>query len=262
MIRPNPRADARTLLGVLAYFGIVTSVIDPEVRVLSRFVRPGSVTLDIGAGVGLYAFPLARLVGPLGRVLAFEPFPPSARRLTAASRFLRLDNLEVIRAVLSDGLGDAALATPVSVGGRVNDQWAHVATPADGTSQRIPATTIDHETESRRLERVDFIKCDVEGYESAVFRGGERTVRSFRPVILCEIEQRWTGRYGRNADRVMEEIRALGDYRVAVYEPTGLRPVDRVDRSHNDYFFLRRESAEEAGLPRETHGPEGGPDRR
>lgn len=237
-MHPNPRADARTVVGALAYYGILTPILDPEVRILPRLVTPGSIVLDIGAGVGLYAFRLARLAAPPGKVLAFEPFPPSVRRLAMAARFLNVPNIEIIPSLLSDAPGEAGLSTPVGGGGRVYDQWAHVTTASDAPGSRMPTTTVDHEVASRQLPRVDFIKCDVEGYESAVFRGAERTVRTYRPAILCEIEQRWCYRYGVDADHVMEQIRSLGDYHVSVYEPAGLRAVTRVDPGHNDYFFL------------------------
>lgn len=238
--RPNLRADARTVLGALAYYDILTPVLDPEVRALSRFVPPGAVVLDIGAGVGLYAFRLARLAGPAGRVLAFEPFPPSANRLALATRWLSLRNLEIVRSVASAAPGEISFGAPVNSRGRVFDQWAHVqAGPATaGPELRVPATTVDREVDARRFPRVDFIKCDVEGYESEVFRGAVRTLRAHRPVLLCEIEERWCERYGRSADEVLAEIRALGPYRAAVYVAGRFRSVERVEPAHNDYFLL------------------------
>src|SRR4051794_1920829 len=47
----------------------------PEVRFMSRWVRPGDTVVDVGAHVGLFTLHAARLVGPVGRVLAFEPVP-------------------------------------------------------------------------------------------------------------------------------------------------------------------------------------------
>jgi hypothetical protein len=136
----------------------------------------------------------------------------------------------------------------------VYDQWAHVSTPVDGPGLRAATTTVDGEVESRRFPRVDFIKCDVEGYESVVFRGAERTVRKHRPVILCEIEDRWCRRYGREADHVMEEIRSLGNYHIAVFESGGLRSVGHVDPHHNDYFFLRDATADPPTIIRKGAG--------
>jgi ubiquinone/menaquinone biosynthesis C-methylase UbiE len=44
---------------------------DPE-RILSGLVLPGQVAADIGCGIGYFTIPLARMVGPQGRVLAID----------------------------------------------------------------------------------------------------------------------------------------------------------------------------------------------
>ncbi len=226
------------VLGALAYRGFWTPVLDPEVRVLRRFVPPGGTVLDIGAGVGLYAFPLARLVGPAGHVLAVEPYAPSADRLERAALWLGVRQLELLRLGLSDTDGAATLAVPSSPSGRIFDQNAHVAGSATEAGTSVRVMTLDRLLDSHPLDRLDFVKCDVEGYESAVFRGGAATIRRFRPVILCEIEERWCRRYGVGADEVLEQIRALGNYRAAVLRRGQLQPVSNTSPAVNDYFLL------------------------
>src|SRR6185312_12382199 len=48
---------------------------EPEFDLLPQLVRPGSVVIDVGANIGHYTLRLAQLVGPEGRVYAFEPMP-------------------------------------------------------------------------------------------------------------------------------------------------------------------------------------------
>lgn len=60
------------------YFGYYE---EDETRAISQLVRPGMTVLDIGANIGYYTLLMADLVGPLGRVHAFEPNPTMVVRL-------------------------------------------------------------------------------------------------------------------------------------------------------------------------------------
>jgi hypothetical protein len=46
--------------------------------------------------------------------------------------------------------------------------------------------------EKQKLNRIDFIKCDVEGAELFVFKGGIKTIEKYRPIILSEMYLSWT----------------------------------------------------------------------
>src|SRR5438105_44340 len=56
---------------------------EDEIRFLRRLIQPGQKAIDIGANVGVYALTLARLVGPTGRIWAFEPASATANLLAA-----------------------------------------------------------------------------------------------------------------------------------------------------------------------------------
>src|SRR6516225_1120287 len=58
---------------------------EKELNFLSRWLKPGMTAIDVGANLGVYALPIARLVGPNGRVFAYEP-GSEARGLLKESR--------------------------------------------------------------------------------------------------------------------------------------------------------------------------------
>jgi hypothetical protein len=74
----------------------------------------------------------------------------------------------------------------------------------------VPMTTLDTFVVEQSLERIDFIKCDVEGAELLVFRGAEKTLTRFHPPILLEIEARHTERFGYRPDDLDEFLRSFG----------------------------------------------------
>ncbi len=65
--------------------------------------------------------------------------------------------------------------------GRPQERWHRVA------QELVAMTTIDAVAAALRLDRLDFVKADIEGWELALLRGGEQTLRRFRPVLLIEL---------------------------------------------------------------------------
>lgn len=61
---------------------------------------------------------------------------------------------------------------------------------------------------------IEFVKCDVEGFELDVFQGSRHVLSEDRPVVLCEVEERHASRYGRTVTDVIDLFHEL-DYAVS-----------------------------------------------
>lgn len=129
--------------------------------------------LDIGANKGIYSYWLSRAVGPRGRVMAFEPQPEMAEYI----RRRRLQNVEVFNVALSDRTGLGGLSRK-----RVGDGSASLSR-AIGATIDVKLSRLD---DFGPIQNLKFIKCDVEGHELSVFRGGESLLRSARPILQFE----------------------------------------------------------------------------
>ena len=155
--------------------------------VIARHCPVGGVALDVGAHLGAWTLPMARAVGETGRVHAFEPIP----FLNAALRKTALAN-GLVQVVL-DGraLGSAAgpsVFTIVNGGrGRGNVGMSGLGErPGGGEAIRVEVTTLDAFAAERKLNRLDFLKIDVEGFEAQVLAGGRDTLERFHPTIVFE----------------------------------------------------------------------------
>ena len=153
-----------------------------EQRALEATLGPGGVFYDVGANIGFYATLAGRLVGPGGRVVAFEPFGESAARLRnnmALNGFG--DRLTLVEAAASDRAGDCRLAM-----GR--DAMRHRL--GDGEAAAgvvVPLVTLDGCRAERDLPPPDVVMIDVEGAECDVIRGMRGTIAECRPVVLVEV---------------------------------------------------------------------------
>jgi FkbM family methyltransferase len=201
--------------------------------VAEELAPPDGVALDIGARWGTYTSLLARLVGPAGLVHAFEPNHEHSRALRVIARASR--NVRVHPFALSDEVGSSVLHIPM-LGGRVADGLASLGRPA-GAHRTVQVER--RRLDDLRFERIDFIKCDVEGHELAVFRGGEATLRRLQPTILVEIEQRHVGA---DFEATRTYLEGLGYSGYAV-SGDGLRPAAEFDLGHDQLAILEREPA-------------------
>jgi FkbM family methyltransferase len=204
---------------------------DVALRAVELLVSRGDAVLDIGAMRGLFSSRMLDLVGRTGIMHTFEPNPAHHARLEALARRAPL---ELHRVGLSDHPGEATLSIPI-VDGKPYLGWASL----EGRDQypvqtlSVPIVRLDEVLDPNR--RVTFIKCDVEGHEDAVMRGGEGLLTRDRPSVLIEIEQRH-----RTAPvaRAFEVFAGLGYEAWALFEG-GIRPLSAFDLERDQLAYLQ-----------------------
>lgn len=241
----TPRASlrlrlARTGLLVASRLGGA----EPELRGLRGLVRPGDTVIDIGAAHGMYAVSLAALVGPQGRVAAFEPHPRQQRTLRRWRRLLGAPQLELTPSAVGRGAGSVTMRLPIVLGLPIYGR-AHLtegaADPRPGQHSRLwstPMTSVDDWVAGTGAGKVAFIKADVEGFEPQVLEGAAATIDRDRPALLLEIEDRHLERYGTVArDLVAEIARRWPDYVMHVWRDEAWQPVTEVTLAARNYLF-------------------------
>ena len=221
---------------------------DPATRVVDDLVRPGQQVLDIGANWGLFTARLGKLVGPTGHVEAFEPLPVHAATLHAVAA--RLPAVDVHMTALSDHEGQADLVIPVQDGEPMT-ALAHLDAPAPAAPGErrvpVPVRTLDAVLGDDHPP-VDLVKCDVEGHELEVLRGGERTLRRGRPALVLEIEERHRPQGG--VAEVFDYLRGLG-YEGRAVRHDGLVPLAAFDVERDQLAHLRAGEAIAHDPPRD-----------
>ena len=159
------------------YFGNVAAVIEALAPLrcwVQANLAPDSVVIDAGGNIGLTALMLSRLL-PDGHVHVFEALPANAAYLRQNVAGNGIGNVTVNAVALGDRPGRVAM--------RGVGSSSHVA-PSDEAV--IPMVTLDGYMAEAGLDRVDFVKMDVEGFEPAVLAGAVKLIRRFRPPILME----------------------------------------------------------------------------
>lgn len=194
---------------------------------LAELVRPGDCCIDIGANLGYYARPMARLAGPAGRVYAVEPVPVIGRVLR---RNLRgCGNVEVLPYALG------AENRTVAMGNDSARTTGYFGTGQNFINESGAATDVRFTAEMRRgtelfagLGRLDFVKCDVEGYEGVVLGELWPLIERFRPTVLLETA-------GENRRQLAARFAAAG---YSAFTLEGGRRVPLTAESTKDIIFI------------------------
>ena len=163
---------------------------EDDTYILCNFILPGSVCIDIGAASGRFTLVMSRLAGESGHIYGFEPCGYSYKVLRFIVGYYRLKNVTLIAKALSDKNGTEDLTTPIKKNGKLGRSMSYLKSSnreEKCTVKRVQLTTLDDYFSKVNISRLDFIKCDAEGAELLVFKGGKETLKRYKPVILCEI---------------------------------------------------------------------------
>jgi FkbM family methyltransferase len=195
-------------------------------EVFRSVLRPGDVCVDVGAHIGYHSLLASRLVGPTGRVLAFEP---GARHRAMLEENLRRnggDNVTVFPLGLSDAAGEVVLHR----GPGWNSSMGSLR-PVEGSlgEERIALARGDEVIEPALWDRVRLVKIDIEGAEAAALSGLEGLLRRRRPpYIVVEVTDTFLRELGSSEEALLSFMEARGFSVKRLNEPPvkGLRQFD------------------------------------
>ena len=149
---------------------------EPHVsEVIAEHVQPGDTVFDVGANIGYFAVQMAHRAGADGRVIAYEVDETNLGYLKRNAELAALEGgkIEIVAAGVSSSAGTLTFNPGV-------ESTLHKVVRGPGTGRTLPAVSIDDEVARLGIDRIGFLKIDVEGHEPFVLQGMDRTVREER----------------------------------------------------------------------------------
>lgn len=147
-------------------------------ELVTPYLRHNHLAIDVGAHIGLWSFLMAH---DFNRVAAFEPV--AIHRQCHGMNLANFSNVDLYAYALGAHSGSVALET------RTDNSSGDTGISGDGD---IPMLQLD----SFGFKMVSLIKIDCEGYEAAVIKGAEETIRKNRPVVIVEQKGTMGSQYG------------------------------------------------------------------
>lgn len=203
---------------------------------VARCLSPGACFVDVGANVGAIALPAARIVGPKGRVIGFEPDPSNAALFLAGVAANGFGHVRLFSLALSDRPAVFALQ-----GG--SNGYLVPAGETDIAAQALPGDEI-----LAGEARIDLIKLDIEGHEPRALAGLAATLARHRPWILTEFNPRCLRDHaGTTPAAFAAQLFALAP-RLEVLQPDGPGPILEGAEALLSLLEARDRDAAAAGL--------------
>ena len=142
-------------------------------------IRKGDVVFDVGSHLG--AFTRFALQHGAGLIVAFEPEPTN---IACYKRTFQQEIADGRVILVEAALWEAPGTLDFTTGQHSGAGSVH---PVEGSSAHlVPATTIDETVARLKLDRLDFIKMDIEGSERYALRGGRQSIARFSPrMAIC-----------------------------------------------------------------------------
>ncbi len=219
--RPLRHRDMRVMRGRMkgarinlggSFLRYLTGDAEPEVQeALAELIKPGQTVYDVGANIGFFTILCSRLVGPQGRVYAFEPIPQNLATLRHNVTLNAFSNVTIVEKALSSSTGTAEMfVSPWSAFHSLNVEGAtkqdnHGPQAGEITVQTV---TLDEFVQGEGVRAPDLVKIDVEGAELIVLAGMGETLSSVKPLLLCELHDTKL-EYGEFVDSIDYRVRVI-----------------------------------------------------
>ncbi|GBG57998.1 methyltransferase [Sporomusaceae bacterium FL31] len=160
-----------------------TGIFEPHsTNVVKKLIKQGDVVLDVGANIGYYTVLLSRLAGDSGKVISFEPTHHYREILKANIKANNIKNCTIMDFGLSKNNDECEISIGQS---SATMHWVDDSSPLK--TEKIVLKKLDEIAEKLGVNRIDFIKIDVDGHEPAFFEGAWRSIEKFKPIIMLEV---------------------------------------------------------------------------
>ncbi|HTS46210.1 MAG TPA: FkbM family methyltransferase [Puia sp.] len=206
-----------------------------DIYFLKSIIREGYCCIDIGAHLGYYTLELSRLAGHSGKVYAIEPVTKFFYTLKNLLKKKHIQNVEVYQLALGGDSEYVEMGIP-KVDNVKKFGYARVM-QSNMELEYVESERVKNEKGDdlfANLDRLDFIKCDVEGLEVPVFTSMLKTIAKHLPILLCELADK-------NERIKLYEMLLPLDYKVFFLENKRLYSLnvyaDMGTISHNHYFI-------------------------
>lgn len=184
-------------------------------KLLSKELKKGMTCLDVGGNIGYYTMLESRIVGDEGKVIVIEPSPQNFEHLKKNLELQKSSNVKAYNFAAGDRDGEVNfLVYSESNGSFTIPDGEETNIPGDII--KVPSRRLDSFLEEKSIDKVDFVRMDVEGYEGYIIKGLKKTIEKSKPIFQIEVHSSLLGKKG--TQEFLKKFQAAG-YEAKYYVP-------------------------------------------
>jgi FkbM family methyltransferase len=143
-------------------------------------IEKNDYVIDAGANIGEFSIYASQKVGLKGKILAFEPIPDIYKILTNQRKVMKYDNMIGIKEALDQYEGKTRFKYSEDYTGGSSE------TKLNEESIEVKVNTIDNYVKTNKIDKINFIKMDIEGAERHALTGAVETIKKYKPKLsIC-----------------------------------------------------------------------------
>lgn len=174
-------------------------------KAVKKLIKNGDIILDVGANIGYYSVIMSKLIGNDGKIYSFEPTKYFRDVLEVNLKINSITNVTV----LSYGLSDFKKSLEIQIGSS-SASLHNTSEKEDLLRETIELNVLDEVINELDINRIDFIKIDVDGHEPAFLKGALKTIEKYKPIVLLEVMHLNYLNYGISAWDFYDYLKQLG----------------------------------------------------
>lgn len=208
-------------------------------EMLYKLVGERDTIFDIGANIGWYSNHLSKKL-PQATIYSFEPIPDTFAQLKSNTELNKATNITLNNFAFSDKVQVLPFFYSPTITGASSS--VNITENNSMVKLECQANTIDNFIVEQGIAKLDFIKCDVEGAEFMVYKGGVASIDKYKPIVFSEMLRKWSAKFNYHPNDIIHLFRQSG-YNCYTTHEGKLKPMEAVteDTIETNFFFLHPE---------------------
>lgn len=176
-------------------------------EMLYKLVSDGDIIFDVGANIGWYSNHLSKKL-PNAKIYSFEPIPETHAQVKRNIELNNASNITLNNVALSDKIQTLTFFYSPTITGA--SSAANITENENMVKLECVTNTIDNYVNDNNIAALDFIKCDVEGAEFMVYKGGAETIKKHQPIVFTEMLRKWAAKFGYHPNDIISFFKQFG----------------------------------------------------